>query len=136
MRAPLLLVGLLLVSSAIASAQSQAAISAHERSDAERMRGVRVPMSDETLKPGGRDLDLGKVQKKNMEINELVRSVNLDLQNLQKGVRAADLPKKLKQLEKLAKELRQSLEGRPAIARDSRSRRVSPASLPCPEGIP
>jgi hypothetical protein len=110
MRAPLLFVGLLLVSSAIASAQSQAAISAHERSDAERMRGVRVPMSDETLKPGGRDLDLGKVQKKNMEINELVRSVNLDLQNLQKGVRAADLPKKLKQLEKLAKELRQSLE--------------------------
>jgi hypothetical protein len=109
MRAPWLLVGLLVLSSALASAQSQSGIAARERSDAERMRGERVPMVDQTLKPG-RDLDLSKVQKKNMEINELVRSVNLDLQNLQKGVRSADLPKKLKQLEKLAKELRQTLE--------------------------
>jgi hypothetical protein len=109
MRAPLLLVGLLLMSSAIASPQSQSGINARERSDAERMRGERIPMEDQTLKPG-RDVDLSKVQKKNAEMNELMKSVNVDLQNLQRGVRAADLPKKLKQLEKLAKELRQTIE--------------------------
>jgi hypothetical protein len=109
MRAPLLLVGLLLMSSFIASAQSQAAINARERSDSERMRGERIPTENQTLKPG-RDLDLNKVQKKNIEMNELMKSVNVDLQNLQRGVRAAELPKKLKQLEKLAKELRQAIE--------------------------
>lgn len=101
---------MLLMLSTVAFAQrEQDAIRARERSDNERMRGQKVQVSDETLK-AGRDVDLVKVQKKNAEMNELVKSVNLDLQNLQKGVRAADLPKKLKQLEKLAKELRQSIE--------------------------
>lgn len=111
MRVPIVAVGLLLLSSSIALAQhgEQDAIRARERSDSERMRGQKVQVNDQTLKPG-RDVDLLKVQKKNQELNELVKSVNLDLQNLQRGVRAADLPKKLKQLEKLAKELRQSLE--------------------------
>jgi len=110
MRVPIVLVGVVLLFSSIAFAQrEQDAIRARERSDNERMRGQKVQVSDETLKPG-RDIDLAKVQKKNDEINELMKSVNLDLQNLQKGVRAADLPKKLKQVEKLAKELRQSVE--------------------------
>jgi hypothetical protein len=101
---------MLLVFSSMAFAQrEQDAIRARERTDNERMRGQRVQINDQTLK-AGRDVDLAKVQKKNDEMNELVKSVNLDLQNLQKGVRAADLPKKLKQLEKLAKELRQTVE--------------------------
>lgn len=110
MRAPMPAVAILLILSSLAYAQrEQDAIRARERSDNERMRGQKVQISDQTLK-AGRDVDLAKVQKKNEEMNELVRSVNLDLQNLQKGVRAADLPKKLKQVEKLAKELRQSVE--------------------------
>ena len=51
-----------------------------------------------------------KLQKNSVEMNELIKAVNLDLQNLQKGIRSADLPKKLKQLEKLAKEIRQNVE--------------------------
>ncbi len=110
MRAPVVVAWILILFSSIAFAQrEQDAIRARERSDNERMRGQKVQVSDETLK-AGRDVDLAKVQKKNEEMNELVKSVNVDLQNLQKGVRAADLPKKLKQLEKLAKELRQSIE--------------------------
>lgn len=110
MRAPILAIGMLLMLSSMAFAQrEQDAVRARERTDNERMRGQKVQINDQTLK-AGRDVDLAKVQKKNDEMNELVKSVNLDLQNLQKGVRAADLPKKLKQLEKLAKELRQTVE--------------------------
>jgi hypothetical protein len=50
------------------------------------------------------------LQKNSAEMNELIKAVNIDLQNLQKGVRSVDLPKKLKQLEKLAKEIRQNVE--------------------------
>jgi hypothetical protein len=110
MRAPLLAVGLFLLLSTVAFAQGEAsAIRARENSAAERMRGEKVVVVDQTTKPG-RDVDMAALQKKSMEMNELMKSVNVDLQNLQNGVRAADLPKKLKQLEKLAKEIRQNVE--------------------------
>ena len=110
MRAPLLAVGLFLVFSTCAFAQGEAsAIHARENSAAERMRGERVLIVDQTTKPG-RDVDMVKLQKNSAEMNELIKAVNIDLQNLQKGVRSVDLPKKLKQLEKLAKEIRQNVE--------------------------
>lgn len=73
------------------------------------MRGEKILIVDETMRPG-RDVDMVKLRKKSVEMNELMKSVNIDLQNLQSGIRAADLPKKLKQLEKLAKEIRQNVE--------------------------
>ncbi len=110
MRAPLLAVGLFLLFSTYAFAQGEAgAIAAREASTAERMRGEKILIVDQTMRPG-RDVDMVKLQKNTAEMNELIKSVNTDLQNLQRGVRAADLPKKLKQLEKLAKEIRQNVE--------------------------
>ena len=110
MRAPLLAVGLFLLFSTCAFAQGEAgAIAAREASTAERMRGEKILIVDQTMKPG-RDVDMVKLQKNTMEMNELMKSVNIDLKNLQSGIRAADLPKKLKQLEKLAKEIRQNVE--------------------------
>ncbi|HEX6879387.1 MAG TPA: hypothetical protein VF135_03410 [Terriglobales bacterium] len=107
----LLLFSTLFIFSGIAVAQNGEAdgIRARERSDMERMRGEKVYIEDNTPKPG-RDIDLVKLKKQNDEMIVLVRSVNADLVNLQRGVRSADLPKKLKQLEKLAKELRRSVE--------------------------
>jgi len=110
MRAPLLAVGIILFLSTCAFAQGEAgAIAAREASTAERMRGERVLIVDQTTKPG-RDVDMVKLQKNSAEMNELIKAVNIDLQNLQRGVRSVDLPKKLKQLEKLAKEIRQNVE--------------------------
>jgi hypothetical protein len=109
MRISMLLVTLSLSLTGAALGQESSAINARIRSDMDRMRGERVSVTDETMKPG-RDLDLVKIQKKDAELTELLNSVNIDLRNLQQGVRSADLPKKLKQLEKLAKELRQSVE--------------------------
>ena len=110
MRAPLLAVGLFLLLATCAFAQGEAsAIHAREASAADRMRGEKVLIVDQTMKPG-RDVNLAVLQKKTVEMNELMKTVNMELQNLQNGVRAADLPKKLKQLEKLAKEIRQNVE--------------------------
>ncbi len=107
----LLLFSALFIFTGLAFAQNGEAdaIRARERSDMERMRGQKVYIEDDTPKPG-RDIDLVKLKKQNDEMIVLVRSVNADLVNLQHGVRSADLPKKLKQLEKLAKELRKSVE--------------------------
>jgi tryptophan 2,3-dioxygenase len=110
MRAPFLAVGLFFMLSTCAFAQGeQSAIRAREASAADRMRGEKVLIVDQTMKPG-RDVNLAVLQKKTVEMNELMKAVNAELQNLQNGVRAADLPKKLKQLEKLAKEIRQNVE--------------------------
>jgi 3,4-dihydroxy-2-butanone 4-phosphate synthase len=109
MRISMLLVTLSLSLTGAALGQVSSAINARIRSDMDRMRGERVSVTDETMKPG-RDLDLVKIQKKDAELTELLNSVNIDLRNLQQGVRSADRPKKLQQLEKLAKELRQSVE--------------------------
>jgi hypothetical protein len=111
MRKTILVLGaaLLIAPNVLAQRGETEAVRARMASDAERMRGEKVPIKDETLK-AGRDVDLPQLQKKQEEMKELVQSINVDLQNMQAGVRAADLPQKLKKLEKLAKELRQRLE--------------------------
>jgi Mg2+ and Co2+ transporter CorA len=110
MRSQILLLLFLSLTATIALGQAEgSAIRSMEHSANERLRGNKVEVSDQTNRTGG-DVDLAALKKKNSAMNELIKSINADLANLQNGVRAADLPKKLKQLEKLAKELRQSIE--------------------------
>ena len=76
----------------------------------QRVQGARIDVTDEQPTPGKRRVDLTEVQKRTEELNGLVKSVNFDLANLRKGILAADLTEKLKKIEKLAKQLRQTLE--------------------------
>jgi len=77
MRISMLLVTLSLSLAGAALGQESSAINARIRSDMDRMRGERVSVTDETMKPG-RDLDLVKIQKKDAELTELLNSVNID----------------------------------------------------------
>jgi hypothetical protein len=76
----------------------------------DRMRGRTVQMQEGTAKPTGRMVNVADVLKKTDEMNKLVLSVNGDMAGLSKGMLAADLTTKLKKIEKLAKDLRHSLE--------------------------
>jgi hypothetical protein len=106
----LMMVGaLLLLVTAMSGQAVDSAIKARMTADLDRTRGNNVTVSDQTTKPG-RSLDLAHVRDQTVEMNQLVVSINADVVGLQKGVLAADLHKKLKRLEKLAKDLRQSVE--------------------------
>ena len=110
MRNSLMIAGaLLFLATAMFGQAESTAIKARENSDMDRMRGNSVMINEQKL-TAGRSLDLGHVRDQAIEMNQLLTSINADVVNLLKGIRAADLQKKLKRLEKLAKELRQAVE--------------------------
>ncbi len=110
MRKLLLVTGALLVlATAMYGQAEQSAIQARLDSDMERMRGQRIKVVEQKLGTG-RNLDFEHVRQQAIEINQLIVSINADVVNMQKGVMSAELNKKLKRLEKLAKVLRQSIE--------------------------
>ena len=76
----------------------------------QRLRGAQINVTDQQTKPGTRRVNLVEIQKRTIELNGLVKSVNSDMANLPKGILAADLTEKLKRIEKLAKDLRHTLE--------------------------
>ena len=104
------LVMMFLALASVAPAQDAAANQMKIDSINDRMRGKIIPMQDNTAKPGGRNVNVADVIKKTNELNALVNSVNGDVITLNKGLLAADLTQKLKRIEKLAKDLRHSLE--------------------------
>jgi len=76
----------------------------------QRVKMQPVPVKDQSQSPTApRKVDLGKVQQKTDELNQLVKSLNGDVVNLRQGVLAADMDQRLKRIEKLAKEIRQSI---------------------------
>lgn len=109
-----LLFAVLLAIAPLAFAQSAAPDKSAERAQIEqmnqRLRGSSINVTDEQTTPGKRRVDITEVQRRTDELNGLVKSVNFDLVNLRKGILAADLTEKLKRIEKLAKQLRQTLE--------------------------
>jgi allophanate hydrolase subunit 1 len=111
MRTLLFTVSLLALLTPVARAQESAGQQMKMDSINQRIRMQKVPEKDEDL-PANAPLkvNLDEVQKKTNELNELVKSLNGDVANLKKGVIAADVNQRLKRIEKLAKELRQSLQ--------------------------
>jgi|SRR4051794_15024149 hypothetical protein len=75
-----------------------------------RLQGRQVKIDASQPKPGGRMVDVLEIQKQTDELNALIKSVNVDLANVRKGVLAADLTQKLKRIEKLSKDLRHTFE--------------------------
>ncbi len=113
----ILLCLLLLILVAVPAAFSQAASGnpsgeierAREQAMNDRLRGKTVMASDETLKPG-RDYNFVAIKQKTIELNELIQAVNGDVVQASKGVLSADMNKRLKRIEKLAKEIRKEFE--------------------------
>jgi hypothetical protein len=70
-----------------------------------------VVASEQTgIKIGERSYDFDEMRRKTIEMNELLQSVNGDVVKVSKGIISADLSKKLKRIEKLARELRRDVE--------------------------
>jgi len=109
MRNHLSLVAALLLVTSMSGQAPESAIKARMSSDLDRTRLSNVAVNDQQLKPG-RSLDLAHVRDQTIEMNKLIQSINADVVNLQQGVLSVDLQKKLKRLEKLAKDVRQSVE--------------------------
>jgi predicted Rossmann fold nucleotide-binding protein DprA/Smf involved in DNA uptake len=110
MRTLLITAGALLFVAATGFGQEQSAINERMRSNQERMRGSNVPVEEQQNLTLGRQVQFTQVRQDTLEMNQLIQSINVDVANLQKGVVAADLNKKLKRLEKLAKGMRQAVE--------------------------
>lgn len=115
MRTLLLFLGVLSATMAFgqASAPDPGAAAEKMKIDAinQRIRMQQVPSSDKDGTPiAGRRINLVELQQKTDELNKLVKSLDGDMVNLRKGVLAADLDQRLKKIEKLAKEIRRSLE--------------------------
>ena len=76
-----------------------------------RLQGKTFPVEEgDSAKVVSRTINLVDFQNKTIELNGLVRSVNADMKTLQQGMLPADLTQRLKRIEKLAKELRHTLE--------------------------
>ena len=76
-----------------------------------RLHGKTMPVEEgDSAKLGQRTVDLTDFRNKTAELNSLVQSVNRDLKSLQSGLLPADLTQRLKRIEKLAKDLRHTLE--------------------------
>jgi len=107
----LLLLTILLMPCALAQAPSPA--DAAERARVEdmnqRLRGKEVMASEESLRPG-RTYDFATIKQKTIELNQLIQAVNGDVVQANKGVLNTDMNKRLKRIEKLAKEIRQAFE--------------------------
>jgi hypothetical protein len=110
MRNQLMIAGALLLVASAAFGQEQSAINERMRSDQERMRGANVNVDEQQSLKLGREVQFAQVRQDTLEMNQLLQSINADVVNLQKGVVSADLQKKLKRLEKLAKGVRQAVE--------------------------
>jgi hypothetical protein len=76
----------------------------------QRLKGTSVLASDNSLRPGERNYDFVTIQKKTVEMNQLIQTVDADIVQATKGVLSADMSKRLKRIEKLAKEIRQAFE--------------------------
>ncbi|MGZ4790139.1 MAG: hypothetical protein ACXVZX_16595 [Terriglobales bacterium] len=78
----------------------------------DHIRGKMVPMQEAQgiATPRGKMVNVREIALKTKEMNELIHQVSLDVINLDKGILSADLSPKLKKIEKLSKELRQSIE--------------------------
>jgi hypothetical protein len=77
----------------------------------ERLRGKSVVASEQTgVQVGNKTFNFEEIRKKTIEMNELLQSVNGDVVQVSKGVVSADLGKKLKRIEKLAREIRRDFE--------------------------
>ena len=99
-----------LVFAAAAWAQGQGMDEIKARTMNERLQGQVLNAKDNTGAATGRVVNMTELQKKTQELNRLFESVNKDFAGLNKGVMSADLPEKLKQIEKLSKDLRRTLE--------------------------
>lgn len=76
-----------------------------------RLQGKALPVEEgNSTQLGSRTIDLMDFQNKTTELNGLVQSVNRDMKNLRSGILPADLTQRLKRIEKLAKDLRHTLE--------------------------
>jgi hypothetical protein len=75
----------------------------------ERLKGKDVIASEESLRPG-KTYDFVTIKQKTIELNHLIQDVDGDVVNASKGVLSADMSKRLKRIEKLAKEIRQAFE--------------------------
>ena len=75
----------------------------------QRLKGKQVAYSEESLRPG-KTYDFVEIQKKTIELNHLIQDVNGDVGKASKGVMSTDMNKRLKRIEKLAKEIRQAFE--------------------------
>lgn len=75
----------------------------------QRMRGKEVTVSVESLRPG-KTYDFAAIKQKTIELNQLIQAVNGDVVQANKGVLNTDMNKRLKRIEKLAKEIRQAFE--------------------------
>jgi hypothetical protein len=107
-----LLLSVVLVSSIHAQDPAKSGEQAKMNSLNDRLRGKMVTMQDNQgiASPTGRSVNILEIAKKTQELNALVHSVNGDVIALDKGVLSAELSQKLKKIEKLAKELRHSVE--------------------------
>lgn len=113
MRTQLLLLGTLLLFTPFLSAQDPERAAAAMREDAinQRMRMKPVIVTDGDRQASTpRAVNVDQAQQKTDELNTLIKSVNVDVGNLRKGILSSDLNSKLKRIEKLAKELRRALE--------------------------
>ena len=113
MRSLLVVIAALLVSTSFAQGPDPGAAAEKMRIDEinNRIKMQPVPVVDANQKPTSpRNVNLVKVQQKTDELNQLVKSLNTDMANLRKGMLAADMDQRLKRIEKLAKEIRQSLQ--------------------------
>ena len=110
----LLLVGLFALSTSFALAQDPGAAGDRIKVDSmnQSIRMTPVHESDGIQRPdaGHVVVNLAQVQQKTGELNRLVKELNADMANLNKGMISADVNQRLKRIEKLAKELRQSLQ--------------------------
>lgn len=77
----------------------------------ERNRGKTEGVEDiDNRKTTSRRVNLADIQSKTRELNGLVQSLNADMKTLQQGMVPADMTQRLKRIEKLAKNLRNTLE--------------------------
>ncbi len=84
---------------------------AREESMNQRLKGKTVVASEQTgIKIGDKSYNFAEIRQKTIELNQLIQSVDGDVVQVSKGVLSADLSKKLKRIEKLAREIRRNVE--------------------------
>jgi TolA-binding protein len=111
MRSLLIVVSLFALLTPLAFSQEAAGQQMKMDTINQRIRGKQVPEKDEDLKPNSpRNVNLVEMQQRTDELNALVKSLNGDMASLREGKIAADVSQRLKRIEKLAKEIRQSLQ--------------------------
>jgi len=102
---------LFLLSPVVAQDIGSGVQAAREEEQRQRMRGRSVVVEDvDSAKISPRTVNLSDIQSKTKELSGLVQSLNGDMKTLQKGMLPADMTQRLKRIEKLAKDLRHTLQ--------------------------